>query len=117
MSRPPEFEEGSMRDWRTDIEANLAAFCEENDLSRNLFSTEYLPAPHTPTPLPRGEKGIYCFWMERRKEWLKIGKVGPNSGPRWTTQHYHIGNADSSLPKSIVSDPEMSEVSGLDRYE
>ena len=106
-----------MSDWRTDIEANLRAFCEEYDLSRNLFSTEYLPAPHMPPSWPRGKMGVYAFWTGRLEEWLKIGKAGPNSQPRWTTHHYLIGCADSCLPESLRSDPEMSEVSELDRYE
>lgn len=106
-----------MSDWRTDIELNVRAFCEENDVSRNLFSTEYLPAPHEPLPLPRGKMGIYNFWMERCEEWLKIGRVGQYSQPRWTTHHYLIGNAASCLPLSIQSDPEMVETHKLNRYE
>jgi hypothetical protein len=104
-----------MSDWSTDIDVNLTAFCEENDLSRNLFITEYHPAPHRPPQLPRDKRIVYGFWMERW-DWLKIGRLGPNSQARSTTQHYLDGNARSCLPRSIRLDPEMHEAPKLDRY-
>jgi hypothetical protein len=104
-----------MTDWRADFEVSLAAFCNEHDLARSLFRTKYLPAPHQPTPLPAGKMGVYGFWLEDWG-WLKIGKVGPNSDPRWSYQHYHFGSAPSTLAESMRQDPEM-KVSNLDKYE
>ena len=107
-----------MLGWRNDAEVNLTAFCEENGLRRTLFSTEYYPAPqHRPPRLPYGKMGVYGFLMERLEEWLKIGKLGPKSQARSVSHHYLEGNAASCLPRSIWSDPEMSEVSEMDRYE
>ena len=90
-----------MLDWRNDVEVNLTAFCEENAFNKTLFSTEYYPAPHKPSPLTYGKMGVYGFWMERLEEWLKIGKLGPKSQARSVSHHYLEGNAASCLPRSI----------------
>ncbi len=33
---------------------------------------------------------------------LKVGRVGPNSGPRFSSQHYSPSAASSSLAKSLL---------------
>jgi hypothetical protein len=61
---------------------------------------EFLPAPHiSPSRLPVGKVAIYTFWGDG--SWLKIGKVGPNSAARYTSQHYNPNSANSNLAKSI----------------
>lgn len=70
---------------------------------------EYQTFPHRqPTCLPKGKMAIYAFWWNDK--WLKIGKVGPNSGPRYTSQHY-TGSAMSTLSGSLANDPDMKLVS------
>jgi hypothetical protein len=49
---------------------------------------------------------VYAFWGDG--EWLKIGKVGPNSGPRYTSQHYNPASANSNLAKSTLHCPSIS---------
>jgi len=68
-----------------------------------------LGCPHCARTLPRGKMGIYSFALNDR--FLKIGKAGSNSGPRFTYQHYKPGSAQSTLASSILSDPEMKKYS------
>ena len=68
----------------------------------NALSVETLPAPHRPpTALPKGKVAVYVFvWKE---QCLKVGKVGPNSQARYTSQHYLPSSSNSNLAKSIPS--------------
>ena len=62
--------------------------------------------PHiSPCSLPNGKMAVYMFVYEG--EFLKIGKVGPNSNARYTNQHYNPKSAGSNLAKSILLDSEM----------
>jgi len=61
--------------------------------------------PHKPAGLPRGKMGIYSFVY--RDEFLKIGKVGPNSNARFRSQHYVPTSSQSNLAKSILNDPDF----------
>ena len=64
--------------------------------------------PHLPPRrLPKGKMAVYTFVYEG--EILKIGKAGPNSNARYTSQHYNSKSAMSNLAKSILSDKEMLE--------
>ncbi len=59
-------------------------------------------APHKPpTRLPAGKSAVYVFCHEGRT--LKIGKAGPNSNARYTSQHYSSGAAKSTLAASILN--------------
>lgn len=51
---------------------------------------------HKPTRL-NNEKGVYVFLLQN--VCFKVGKAGPKSGPRWSSQHY---NWDSSTPSSFT---------------
>lgn len=46
---------------------------------------------------------VYAFWSEGG--WLKVGKVGPNSNARYTSQHYLAGSAPSTLAGSLMRSP------------
>ena len=72
--------------------------------------TEILPAPHSPPVLPTGFGAVYAFALSsdygRRTPAgagavLKVGRVVPASGPRFTYQHYGL-SAPSTLAKSLV---------------
>ena len=106
----------------------MIAWCEEVDsaivsfttmaglagdpISEADFEVEYLPAPHRPpTRLPAGKMAVYGFWSNGT--WLKIGKAGPNSKARYTSQHYNAGSAQSTLAGSLASDPRMLSVDGF----
>lgn len=107
-----------MTAWRDDIDSAIAALLELAELagdpiSREDLLVEYLPAPHRPpTRLPAGKMAVYGFWGDGG--WLKIGKVGPNSNARYTSQHYLAGSALSTLAGSLAKDPAMIGVTGFD---
>src|ERR1700750_1925879 len=72
---------------------------------------DMLNKPHKAKPLPSGTMAIYCFFLNEQA--LKIGKAGPNSGPRFTYQHYN-GSAPSTLSGSILANQNLLGLSGLD---
>jgi hypothetical protein len=70
-----------------------------------------LKKPHKASTLPRGRVGVYAFFLNGRA--LKVGKVGANSGPRFTYQHY-TGSAMSTLCGSILANQAKVGANGLD---
>lgn len=66
---------------------------------------EELPAPHAPPArLPAGHMAVYVFSFGA--DVLKVGKVGPKSQARYTSQHYNPGSAQSTLAASMIADAE-----------
>ncbi len=72
--------------------------------------TEILRAPHRRPPLPAGFAAVYVFALAEEYgratpagagAVLKVGRVGPASGPRFSYQHYGFA-APSTLAKSLV---------------
>jgi len=51
--------------------------------------------------LPKGKMACYVFLTDERC--LKVGKVGPKSGPRFSYQHYDPTSSMSNLAKSILN--------------
>ena len=77
--------------------ANLAGI----PLAANHLTVETLSAPHRPpNRLPPGKMAVYVFLHRGRA--LKIGKAGPNSNARYTSQHYSPGAARSTLAASLL---------------
>ena len=73
---------------------------------------ETLPAPHKPpSALPNGKMAVYVFVWEGRC--LKVGKVGPKSQARFTSQHYSPASSNSNLAKSLVSGHSKLGLSGI----
>jgi hypothetical protein len=65
---------------------------------------ELLPSPHKrPSRLPPGLQAVYAFLLDERC--LKVGKAGPSTQARFTSQHYGF-NAPSTLAKSILANPQ-----------
>ena len=64
--------------------------------------------PHQPKSLRPGTMGVYTF--SYNGEFLKIGKAGPSSNPRFLYQHYKSGSAMSTLSGSLLSDSSMVEL-------
>lgn len=108
-----------MSEWREDIERALADFLTVAELAgkplaKDDVTVEFLPAPHrAPSCLPAGRMAIYGFWGD--DGWLKIGKAGPNSNARYTTQHYGC-NAGSTVAKSLAEDPRILALGDFDRF-
>lgn len=61
--------------------------------------------PHEPQSLVKGTMSVYMFMYNGR--FLKIGKAGPNSNARYSSQHYNPKSSGSNLSASILADPEM----------
>lgn len=75
---------------------------------------EALPAPHEPPKrLPAGKMAVYVFTYG--DDVLKVGKAGPKSQARYTSQHYNPGSARSTLAASIIADAERIGLSEADR--
>lgn len=72
------------------------------ELQNSSLTVEKLPAPHEPpSTLPRGKMAVYAFvWGS---QCLKVGKVGPKSQARYTSQHYNPNSSQSNLAKSILT--------------
>src|SRR5438094_274843 len=89
----------------------FAAWAESQGLGRARaeLRVERLESPHAPTSLPPGWQGVYSFQYQKAA-WLKVGKAGPKSGARWTSQHYHPGRAQSTLAFSLLRYGHFSEV-------
>ena len=64
---------------------------------------EHVRAPHhPPKALPKKMMAVYIFsWGPNC---LKVGKVGPKSQARYTSQHYNHKSSNSNLAKSILKD-------------
>ena len=93
-------------EWHSSIEDYVHVFIKIAHLagitiSRSDIGIEFLDAPHKPTALPLGKVAVYIF--KDKNQVLKVGKVGPNSGPRYLSQHYRA-SAPSTLCKSIMND-------------
>ena len=73
---------------------------------------EALPAPHTPTRLLAGQMAVYVF--THGDDVLKVGKVGPKSQARYTSQHYNPGSAKSTLAASMIADAERLGLGEVD---
>ena len=69
-------------------------------------------APHRPpTKLPAQKMAVYIFCYKGRA--LKIGKAGPNSAARYTSQHYSATAASSTLAKSLLQRGSEVGVTGI----
>jgi hypothetical protein len=73
------------------------------NISQSDIALECLQKPHTkPKFLPKGKMAVYVFmWNDFC---LKVGKVGPNSQPRYTSHHYNSKSSNSNLAQSIIRD-------------
>ncbi len=102
-----------------DVEALVADFIRVADLAgvtilREAIAVEVLPAPHHPPILPAGKMGVYIF--QWGNQCLKVGKAGPRSHARYTSQHYNPRSSRSNLAKSLLKDCESLEIAGLDEH-
>jgi hypothetical protein len=108
---------GAMSGWRNDIERGLTDFLAVTQLAGHPITAceltcELHPAPHRPpSRLPVGMMAVYCFWGDGC--WLKVGKAGPNSQARYTSQHYNPASAPSTLAASLVRDARMKSIDGF----
>ncbi len=72
------------------------------EISATALAVESAPAPHVPpSSLPKGKMAVYVFFC--RGQCLKVGKVGPKSQARYTSQHYIPHSSKSNLAKSLLA--------------
>lgn len=64
--------------------------------------------PHEPKSLPSGMMGVYTF--NYNGKFLKIGKAGPQSNARFSSQHYNPKSAQSTLAASILMDNNIRDM-------
>ena len=100
-----------------DPSAFIEEFLQASKRARFSFSEakirhEKLLAPHEPTRLPSDRCAVYVFSLSEDygsrcpagpHRVLKVGKVGPNSNPRFQSQHYNPGSSGSNLAKSLLT--------------
>lgn len=63
---------------------------------------------HAPK-LPHGKMAVYVF-THKDGTCLKVGKAGPRSHARFTSQHYLPSSCKSNLAKSLIFDSTYPEV-------
>lgn len=72
-----------------------------HSLAEQPIHAECSGPPHRQPPnQPGGMPAVYAFFYQGRC--LKCGQVGPNSGPRYTSQHYNQKSSSSNLAKTLV---------------
>lgn len=109
----------SQASWETalDTEALVQDFLRVAELAelriaRSDIEVETLKAPHRPpSRLPSGKMAVYVFSYGGIV--LKVGKAGPKSGARYTSQHYNAASAPSTLAASLLKDGRRIGVTGL----
>ena len=73
------------------------------EIPETSYRFEVLGVPHlAPKSLAKGKMAIYIF--KYKDSYLKIGKVGAKSKPRYIYQHYQPDSSPSNLAKSILKD-------------
>ena len=81
-------------------------------LQNSDLSVERAKAPHSPPKrLPSGKMAVYVFSYGDAT--LKVGKAGPNSAARFTSQHYNASSAPSTLAASILKEGQSLGITGL----
>lgn len=81
-----------------------AALLANAQLSPDLITVEIAARPHkSPRALPAGKMAVYAFFLNGQA--IKVGKAGPKTAARYTSQHYNPASAKSNLAKSILTDP------------
>ena len=81
-------------------------------LSASDLAVERTVAPHCPPKrLPAGKMAVYVFSYGDTV--LKVGKAGPNSAARFTSQHYNPSSAPSTLATSILKAGQGLGITGL----
>ncbi len=85
------------------------------NIKQGNIKIENLPAPHIPpSTLPAGKMAVYVFQLG--DQCLKVGKVGPKSQARYTTQHYSPKSSNSNLAKSVLKDKTAMGISDINEH-
>ena len=90
---------------------NAAAALAGVQLGSSDLTVERTLAPHSPPRLPSGKMAVYVFSYGNLV--LKVGKAGPNSAARFTSQHYNPSSAPSTLAANILKEGQSFGITGL----
>lgn len=71
--------------------------------------------PHEPRNLPKGKEAVYIFIY--RDKFLKIGRVGKKSNPRFKNQHYSVSASKSTLANQILNNENFKKIVDMDNIE
>jgi predicted Zn-dependent protease len=89
-----------------------AAALAGTNLRESDITVEVTKAPHRPpSRLPPGKMAVYVF--SHGTTILKVGKAGPNSAARYTSQHYNAASAPSTLAASLMKEGSIIGIHGL----
>lgn len=108
-----------MADLKTQVEKALDGFVESArvfaglQIPRSALEYEVLPPPHRPGRLPPGKRAVIAFYWPKEERFLLVGLVGPNSEPRFISQHYRPSSARAGLAHRLVAHQRMLGLSGL----
>ena len=72
------------------------------EIPREAIEHEVLPPPHRPGNLPYGKRAVVVFYDPESERFLLIGLVGPNSNPRFLSQHYRPHSSGSNLARKLL---------------
>lgn len=96
----------------------------EIDVAEHSIGHDLWRAPHRAKDLPAGHGAVYIFSLSSRQTTpaasnrvLKVGKVGPNSNPRFRYQHYKSGSANSTLAGALENNPLLWDYIGFKKSE
>lgn len=89
------------------IDASIRA---NRPISKAQFVVIHQSAGSNPLPLPAGKMAVYSFFYTATDTCLKVGQANAKSNARYQSQHYGM-NANSTLTKSLITDPQMPMVS------
>ena len=102
-----------MTSWRDSFNMAAMAYVRQHPDGLRDVVVEFRDAPHDQRdPLDPGMMAVFGFW--HGGEWLLFRSAGPNSHPRYQSQHYGVGRAGSTLAGYLAADPRMGGVAGFD---
>jgi len=85
-------------------------------LRASAVTIQRLSSPHKqPAALPAGKCAVYIFLW--KGQCLKVGKAGPKSHARYTSQHYNYASSQSNLSKSLFASRESLALHELSEAE
>jgi hypothetical protein len=108
-----------MSSWRDQITEAITDFASVMKVARSPLlsqdiTVEFHDAAHKPPKLlPAGKMAIYGFWWNGA--WLKVGKAGPQSQARYTSQHYNPASAPSTLAASLLQETDVTLLAEFSR--
>ena len=106
-------------DLKTEVKKALEGFSESArtfaglQVPVSVLEYEVLPPPHRPGRFRPGKRAVIAFYWPPAKRFLFVGLAGPNSEPRFKSQHYRLTSTRSGLAHKIVARQRELGLKGL----